>query len=957
MNPTYRSTRYSIPIAAALAVLFAADSVLAAFGHDASRHWRTAETEHFAVHFHDGEEALALEAGRIAEAVHDRLTLLLGWRPLARTEIVLTDGFDLANGSAQPIPRNQMTIIVAPPDESPRFDHDGWLELLITHEYTHILHLDQARDTPGFFRSIFGRFPLLFPNAFEPPWIIEGLATYFETDSGRKTGRGQNAFFKMLMRLEVSRGVKPLRQVNQPLVTWPGGTTRYLYGVYFFQFLSERYGSTALEGWLDFFSRQLIPYRIDSAAQAATKKNIHGLWLEFQAWLPDRFDPEIASIRGAGLVEGVPAVPEIYTRAPEVSESGDLYYIQNSPDRQEALMRRSAGDAPPEKLFDVFGGRFELHPEAGILVTQIERTRNTNLYYDIYRADENGQDLVRLTYGGRYPFAAWSPDGQRIAAIHHRLGRHALHLLDRDGNLLEEIWIGGPGDILSGLDWSPNGESIISSVFHKDRFFNLEQFFISERRWVRLTADSEIEEGARFGPTGRDIYFSAEHGGVYNLRRLDLETGAVTTLTNVLGGAFEAKPDQTGGTLVYTAYRPEGFQIYRIPMDDLLDGPPSGPSSFPETFSEPSPPGIDPADARPYNALLKIAPTSWFPQVLVSPDRTEIGFVTAGRDPLGWHTYTLAPAYDFRNQWGLGGIDYFYDRHAVAFRGSLTREVDLFLDENDEPQRFRSDLGFRAELIAPFLRMRRQTALQIGTSHRLLKDEWIADGIADGGRFTSRLVGLAIGYHSARRYPDSVSPADGRRFSLVLEDYDLIDNDFSGDMYRLDWQEWIGLPGRHVIALGFNGGWGIGRPQGFRLGGLRGNETLSVVEFLGGPPPSPFDRRRFSLRGYPEGLDDLSGRRFILYSAEWRFPIVLIERGFIVPPVGLHQLHGAIFYESGDAWNSGSGPNRLHPAAGIELRTEIVLGYWIPLSARLGYAHGFARTGEDQVFLRFGLGF
>jgi len=240
-------------------------SLYAAFTHDPSLSWKTLHTPHFNVHYHDDAESLAKETAEISERVHQRLSKYFAWTPLAPTEIVLTDRMDFSNGWAYPWPRNTMTIIVSPPDDVGVLDdYDNWLELLILHEYAHVLHVDMATGFPGLMRDVFGRstFPFFFafPNAYQPPWILEGLATYIETDERFGIGRGQSNSFKTLMRLEVANGVKPIRQINQPMVSWPTGTARYLYGVYFMNFIKERYGDQRLRNWIIQYSDNVFWY-------------------------------------------------------------------------------------------------------------------------------------------------------------------------------------------------------------------------------------------------------------------------------------------------------------------------------------------------------------------------------------------------------------------------------------------------------------------------------------------------------------------------------------------------------------------------------------------------------------------------------------------------------------------------------------------------------------------------
>jgi len=109
------------------------------------------------------------------------------------------DSLDFSNGYASPYPFNFIGIVLSPPDEGELLQNREWLELVLTHEFTHIVHLDQARGPAIVLRRIFGRYLLLpfpfallfpsgFPNLLEPNWLIEGLAVYSESDWNKGTG-------------------------------------------------------------------------------------------------------------------------------------------------------------------------------------------------------------------------------------------------------------------------------------------------------------------------------------------------------------------------------------------------------------------------------------------------------------------------------------------------------------------------------------------------------------------------------------------------------------------------------------------------------------------------------------------------------------------------------------------------------------------------------------------------
>ncbi|NOR43692.1 MAG: hypothetical protein GQ572_10180, partial [Gammaproteobacteria bacterium] len=174
------------------------------FAVDPGLDWKTIESEHLYVHFADGNKAIAERALVIAEAAHLRLTAELDWYPKEKTHVILSDETDQPNGFATPIFFNRTVIFLAPPTSVDTLeDFDDWLTTLIFHEYTHIVHLDKSDGSPEFLRNIFGRFFLLFPNLFQPSWVIEGLATHKETYPERGVGRGQSTMFASMMRAEV----------------------------------------------------------------------------------------------------------------------------------------------------------------------------------------------------------------------------------------------------------------------------------------------------------------------------------------------------------------------------------------------------------------------------------------------------------------------------------------------------------------------------------------------------------------------------------------------------------------------------------------------------------------------------------------------------------------------------------------------------------------------------------
>lgn len=137
--------------------------------------WKTQESEHFLIHYHQGEALLSLRIAGIAEKIHANLSNYFNWSPRDRTHLILSDQYDEANGSATSFPRNKIFLRMASPDDIlGTEDYLDRLTSLLTHEYAHILHIDKIGDRAKIKRDILGRFLISFRQFFSPIGLLRG---------------------------------------------------------------------------------------------------------------------------------------------------------------------------------------------------------------------------------------------------------------------------------------------------------------------------------------------------------------------------------------------------------------------------------------------------------------------------------------------------------------------------------------------------------------------------------------------------------------------------------------------------------------------------------------------------------------------------------------------------------------------------------------------------------------
>ena len=92
-------------------------SMSASAQSDHRLHWRSLQTPHFRLHYHEPLGVLARVVAAEAEAVHERVSQALQLSITQPVELVVSDESDAANGLASGIPYNVIRLRAAAPDD------------------------------------------------------------------------------------------------------------------------------------------------------------------------------------------------------------------------------------------------------------------------------------------------------------------------------------------------------------------------------------------------------------------------------------------------------------------------------------------------------------------------------------------------------------------------------------------------------------------------------------------------------------------------------------------------------------------------------------------------------------------------------------------------------------------------------------------------------------------------
>jgi WD40 repeat protein len=895
---------------------------------DPSGPWRTLHTPHFRIHFRPAYRAVALIEAREAERSYALLATELH-RPRGVVDITLADDIDAANGFTTTFPSNRITIFATPPagDHGLLF-FDSWLRLVTTHELAHVFHLDRSRGLWGGLQRVFGRAPGLFPNEYQPSWVIEGLATYYESKF-TNAGRVRGSFHTQVLAADRAAGASRSPWNATLFTRWADGLVPYAYGSRFFHYLAGTAGDSVVPRFAAATSAQLIPFRVGrQVARVAPGRTLAGEWPRGTA--PEAPGPGVAvpPAPTARVLDSVLRTEPV----PRVSPDG----------RRVAYVRDDGKGASELRVLDAATERLlETHPVNGsadydwlgdtLLITQLDFTSRWRLRSDLYRWLP-GEAWRRATRGAR--LVAPAGGGGRLVAIAlgPASGRPTVPApAVPEGAVWMDVAPSSDGRWLAGTRLADGRSALV--------------------RWPVDSPDAAtvlIETGGTIADLvwtpGGELWFVGDPAGfpqVYRWR----ESGGAEPLTNEPLGARAPAP-LPDGTLLYAALTARGWELRRAAA--LAGG-----SGAPVVFRRPLPFDSAPAVAQRetgYTLWPSLRPSFWLPLFQnAGPTGRFGGALTAGTDAVGRFAYAadvLVSPRPFRAAGDFALVS--------AALGNPTLDASASGSWADlapppgAPSVTLSELDYVAALGASFVARRWRSVASVRLAAELehthfatIPDTSLAAvcpgcGAQDlvGGSVTLALSRLVVG-------PLSVSPENGVAWSATYRRREEQGAPRWSNELRSRFALYARVPGlggfaHHVLALRLLAG-GSSGPLGtlFRVGGV----SPQGVNVLFAPSLSA--TRAFPLRGY--GAGELRGQRAAVGSVEYRAPLGLVGRALGHLPVGVDKVWLNLFAEAGDAWAPGASPRfaRLR-AAGFELAGRVTVSYDFPLAVRLGVAQPLA---------------
>lgn len=913
---------------------------------------------------------MARRAAGSAERAYDALARELS-PPRGPISIVIADNLDTSNGYASVFPTNRIVIYARPTIDANSLKFiDDWVDLVVTHELAHIFHLDRSRGLWRVGQAIFGRNPFLFPNAYSPSWLSEGIAVLYES---RLTGAGRNVGtdFDAIARAHDIGGTLPgAHKLSAASPIYPLGSIAYTFGSPLVERVAAAGGPDGMRKFVDGSAATIIPFLLNTNAKrafgvsfddayAAWSDSVHrstqslaqrvatptpivtGGWFSVRPrWVDNDTiiwagaDPKsVPSLKSVSAIGGkVRSIAERNTNdvttplAAGWRVFGQQEYTDPWSQRTDLWVSRDGGRArrltdgarlthPDARLCDGAVVTADVMPAICIVAVQIMPGEARLVHV---RATEASVDITPLTESSAtdlYSEPRWSHDGSRIVATHWmRGGTSEISIFDKSGALVGAL----------GRSRSVNGSPA-------------------------------------WGVGDSTIFFTSDRSGRSALYRARVATGAMELIADSPTGLFDNEPSPDGRRLATFILRNDGFDLGVV--DATVRGTPADSSSvLPPSRNMPVATSDSPV--RPYRAWRSMLPRYWMPTLEAGYDAAvRFGLITSGEDLVGRHSWQLAATHDAQHNEpeyngsydfaGLGapilsiGVSQDWDHPGIA---DSARQVLLPVERRRQFVTAGATFNRR--------RVKNVAAVTIGAGHewrdfRALDDvpfsrfspadrESLATAYTYPAFFVAaafsnaRIPALALGPENGFNANASVrqrwrtgAASDTRATSVVGSATAYRGFDFGGPIHHLLAVRVAAATVTAVSATDFSAGGGSG----------------SVVQVAPGVHLGE-GRRTFFVRGFaPESQ---TGSRALGANAEYRIPLALPARGLGTLPVYFQRVSAALFVDAATAWcPTGSNtspicraatPREWMGSAGAELHLDAAVQYDSPYRVRIGVA-------------------
>ncbi len=526
--------------------------------------WRIYKSPHFEVYYYPefeqhlerlssyAESAYRKVASDLKHEIAFTIPLILYKTHSEFEQTNLTQGFipEAALAFTEPF-RNRMVVpIDMPPDQ---------LQGLITHELTHVFEFDLI--------------PRSLVQRDVPLWVDEGLAEWTR-------GIWDPLDLMWIRDAAVTDQVPKMSRSNyQPL----SGREAYNFGHACFEFIEARYGKEGIRQFLYTLRKGILGGSAEDIYRQAFRTTPQEFDEAYDKWLKERFKPfrdkQRPSDYGKDLSPDSDETPFTQVFGVATTPSGELIaaITGNRADGEADIVLLSARDGRVIKNLtqgytlkyeDIvvnfsamkIGRSIAIDPKGDTIAFFGRTGKRRSL---VLASVLSGKVVRRISLSlDEATGPCLLPDGRYALLSALKEGVSDIYRLDLESGALQNL----TQDAFADADpqVSPDGKLVVYSrrVSAHEKLYVFPLADPSQK--TQLTFGTFNDVTPIFSADGKRIYYSSdEDDGIYNVRSLDLETGAIAQYTDVLGGNMTPAPltGRAGDRLAFVSFFKGEFRL------------------------------------------------------------------------------------------------------------------------------------------------------------------------------------------------------------------------------------------------------------------------------------------------------------------------------------------------------------------------------------------------------------
>ncbi len=545
------------------------------FGHNKVQYtefdWQILRTEHFDVYYYPEMKELAQQGAFFAEEAYKQLESKFNHSLANRVPLIFYSShlhFQQTNTTGGFIPEGVGGFfeflkgrVVIPADGSlSRFRH------VIRHELVHVfMHSKISRV------MVDHRLP---QDRMPPLWFTEGLAEAWSTETDDQS--------EMLIRDAVLNNyIVPLQNMESIYGTF----LMYKEGQYILKYIEEKYGEDKLMLLMENFWRHSS---FSEVMKATIGKNYKELDEEWVYAFKKKYYPVLSysdytsQVSTTVVKNGFNTKPVFYKNG----EKREVYFIANytgytsiykvnldgkTEEEREPQLVVEGEKSDDFEAFHVFQSKLDVSHD-GILAFVTKKGESDVLHlYDVKK-----EKLVRtLQFDNVVVLASphWSADGKKIVfAANDKSGKMDIYIYDVPLETLHRL-TDDPYDDRDPV-WMPVGEGIIFSSdrapYGMDRIYNLVKIDVATKEISYVTHGRENYYSPSFSPDGTYLTFTSNYDGAQNIWTIpaaEAGSGAaeysMKKITHFTNAAFDPRWTDAN-EILFAGFENYSFKIYLL---------------------------------------------------------------------------------------------------------------------------------------------------------------------------------------------------------------------------------------------------------------------------------------------------------------------------------------------------------------------------------------------------------